>query len=435
MLFAPHVLAQNAPSDSALVGRAEALTDALLAGDTEPLSAGFNAQMQAGLPPEKLSELVSMLTAQLGAPQERLGTRIEAQPPITTVIVTQQFERAAADVQLSFDADGKVAGLFVRPAQPARDAATSALPPYADSTRYRAEEVTVDASVGLQLGGTLLVPEREEPVPGVVLVHGSGPSDRDGTVGPNKPLRDLAVGFASEGIATLRFDKRTAEYPAWFADRTYTVADESIDDVLAALDVLRQHPDVDPERLFVVGHSLGGTLAPRIAHRAAEEGIPVAGIVVLAGGARPLDLVLEDQLDYLDEVAPEGREQRAVLRDAVAQVRALTPADTAATEPIAGAPPAYWLDLAGHPPAPLAAALDVPVLVVHAGRDYQVTDVDFAVWQAALADDPAVMLRRYSSLNHLLIAGEGPSTPAEYERQGFVDATLIEETAAWIRGH
>ena len=433
LTLVPSALAQNdAPSQKAFIDRAEALTDALLAGDTATLAAEFNAQMRAALPPEKLAEVAAALPVQLGEPQERLGTRVEAQGPYTTVIVTQQFEHATVDVQLSFDAEGKVAGLFVRPAQPSAGAA-SALPPYADSTRYRAEEVTVDAGVGLPLGGVLLVPEGEGPVPGVVLVHGSGPSDRDGTVGPNKPLRDLAVGFASEGIAALRFDKRTAEHPQWFADRAYTAADESIDDVLAALDVLRQHPDVDPERLFVVGHSLGGVIAPRIAQRAAEQGTPVAGIVVLAGSARPLDLVIEGQLDYLDEVAPEQREQRASLREAVVRIRALTPADAASTEPVGGAPPSYWLDLADYPPAPLAAALDLPVLVVHAGRDYQVTEADFAVWEAALADDPDATLRRYPALNHLLFTGEEPSTPAEYQQQGFVDATLVEETAAWIR--
>ncbi len=429
--------AQTPSAKAALVARAEALVDALLAGDTETLSADFNARMHAAMPPEQLATLAPTLRAQLGAAQERLGTRVETQPLTTTVVVTQQFEQVAADVRVMFDAEGQVAGLFVAPAQapeePSEEAAAAAWPPYADSTRYRAEEVTVDAGAGLPLGATLLVPASEAPVPGVVLVHGSGPSDRDGTQGPNKPLRDLAVGLASEGVAALRFEKRTKAHPASFAGGAYTVAEESIDDALAALDVLRQHPGVDPERLFVAGHSLGGTLAPRIAQAAAERGTPVAGIVVLAGGARPLDVILEDQLDYLDTVAPDGRAQRAAIRGDLARVRALTPGDASSTEPVFHLPPAYWLDLRAHPPAPLAAALGVSVLVVHAGRDYQVPEADFAVWQEALADAPDATLRRYPALGHLLAAGEGPSTPAEYERQGFVDASLVEETAAWVR--
>ncbi|MEP0545769.1 MAG: alpha/beta fold hydrolase [Rhodothermales bacterium] len=432
LLLVVPVQAQTPSADAALVARAEALVDALIAGNTETVAADFNEQMQAALSPEQLAGLAPSLHAQLGAPRERVGTRVEAQPPITTVVVTQRFERATADVLVSFDAEGRVAGLFVRPTPP--PPAPPTWPPYADSSRYRTEGATVDAGVGLPLGATLLVPDADGPVPGVVLVHGSGPSDRDGTQGPNKPLRDLAVGFASEGVSTLRFDKRTTVYPASFADTTYTVAEESIDDALAALDVLRRHPGIDPARLFVVGHSLGGTLAPRIAQRAAQRGTPVAGIAVLAGGARPLDVILEDQLAHLDDVAPEGASRRAPIRDDIARIRALTPADTSRADPIFHAPPAYWLDLAVHPPAPIAAALGVPVLVVHAGRDYNVPDADFAVWQGALADAPGATLRRYPTLNHLLFAGEGLSTPAEYERQGFVDAALVRETAAWIRG-
>ncbi|MEM1041619.1 MAG: DUF3887 domain-containing protein [Bacteroidota bacterium] len=422
------------PADTAFVARAEMLVDALLAGDTETVAADFNEQMHTALPPERLATLGPTLQAQLGVRQERLGARVEP-GPVTTVVVTERFERATVDVRVSFDAEGKVAGLFVRPVPPeeAAEVEPSALPPYADETAYRSEDVTVDAGVGLPLGGTLLVPESDAPVPGVVLVHGSGPSDRDGTVGPNKPLRDLAVGSASDGVAVLRFEKRTKAHPEAFAGGTYTVFDESIEDALTALDLLRGHPDVDPERLFVAGHSLGGMLAPRTARSAAERGVPVAGYVVLAGGARPLEDIVEDQLDYLDGVAPDADGQRATIRKALAAVRALAPADSASTEPILGAPPAYWLDLRAHAPATLAADLGVPVLVVHGGRDYQVPDADFAVWQDALADAPHATLRRYPSLNHLLVSGEGPSAPAEYEQPGFVDATLVGETAEWIR--
>ena len=143
-------------------------------------------------------------------------------------------------------------------------------------------------------------------------------------------------------------------------------------------------------------------------------------------------MILEDQLDALDRLAPENRDSRAGLRDDITRIRALTPADTSRTDLLFYAPPAYWLDLRAHPPAPLAADLDLPVLVVHAGRDFNVPDADFAVWQEALGDNPDATLRRYPSLNHFLFAGEGPVTPTEVQQQGFVDAALVAETAEWI---
>ena len=135
------------------------------------------------------------------------------------------------------------------------------------------------------LPGTLFLPNGVEKAAAVVLVHGSGPNDRDETLGPNRPFRDLATGLATRGIAVLRYDKRTKVYPESFAGlKNPTVKDEILDDVSAALEFLKSRPEIDADRITITGHSLGGTLAPRIA--AANPS--VSKIVILAGAARPL---------------------------------------------------------------------------------------------------------------------------------------------------
>jgi len=112
------------------------------------------------------------------------------------------------------------------------------------------------------------LPVGVERPPVAILVHGSGPGDRDESVGANRPLRDLAVGLASHGIAVLRYEKRTKVYPEDFlAVKAPTVNDETIDDVDRAVDLLRSWTEVDAGRIIVVGHSLGATVAPRIAAR------------------------------------------------------------------------------------------------------------------------------------------------------------------------
>ena len=113
-------------------------------------------------------------------------------------------------------------------------------------------------------------------------------------------------------------------------------------------------------------------------------------------------------------------------------VRALTPADSASLTPVMGAPASYWLDLRGYRPAAVAATLRMPMLVLQGERDYQVTMTDFAAWKQALGGRPDVELRTYPALNHLFVAGSGPSVPAEYAARAHVDSSVINDIATWI---
>src|SRR5690606_19348563 len=118
------------------------------------------------------------------------------------------------------------------------------------------------------LPGTLALPKGKAPgagFPAVVLVHGSGPQDRDETVGANRPFLDIARGLAAQGIAVLRYDKRTQARPQDFAAGDYTVDDETTNDAITAVAALGAAEGIDPDRIHVLGHSQGAMLAPRIA--------------------------------------------------------------------------------------------------------------------------------------------------------------------------
>ena len=229
----------------------------------------------------------------------------------------------------------------------------------------------------------------------VVLVHGSGPNDRDETIGANHPFRDLTWALADRGVAVLRYEKRTHQYPQRMAAiKNLTVRDEVIDDALRAVARLRAHDRIDPKRVFVLGHSLGGMLAPRIG----SEDRTVAGLIIMAGATRPFEQIAREQIDYLASVAP-----------------ASAPADREAALQILmkAAPESYWKDLNAYKPAETAAALTMPILILQGERDYQVTLDDLRGWRAALGGHPGVTIKTYSSLNHLFLPGEGKSTPAE----------------------
>ncbi|MGH3582466.1 MAG: alpha/beta hydrolase family protein, partial [Mycobacterium sp.] len=198
------------------------------------------------------------------------------------------------------------------------------------------------------------------------------------------------------------------------------------------------HPLVDATRVFVLGHSQGGTVAPRIA--AAEP--TVAGLIVLAGSTQSLHHTLARQFRYLAalrepeaDVTADPAIQSITRQAALIDSPAFSPSTPAHLLPL-GIPAPYWLDLRGYDPVAVAAKLDKPMLIVQGGRDYQVTVADDLVrWQTGLAQHPGVTIRIYDADNHLFFSGSGPSTPAEYEPAQHVDEAVVTDIAHWLTNH
>ncbi|MBN1202227.1 MAG: alpha/beta fold hydrolase [Anaerolineae bacterium] len=408
---------------------AQAVVENLLAGDFAGAVENFDAVIQVALPPETLQQTWESLLAQVGPFQEQLATRSQPAGQYTVVIITLQFEKMSIDVQVSIDDAGQVGGLYFSQTpqeyQP---------PVYADTGAFTEQEVTVGGD-DWALPGTLTLPTGDGPFPAVVLVHGSGPQDRNEALGPHRPFQDLAWGLATNGIAVLRYDKRTLVYGEKMAAQPdLTVQDETIDDALAAVDLLRTIDGIDPARVYVLGHSLGGYLAPRIAAQAPD----IAGIIILAGNSRPLGNLILEQTTYLLGLDGDLSDDDQVQSDAIAQqveaIQNLKPEDEAAAL-LLGAPPAYWLDLNAYDPVGTAQALAVPILILQGERDYQVTMTDFAGWQDGLATREDVTLITYPTLNHHFVSGQEPGSPAEYAVPGNVSQAVIEDIIAWIQAN
>jgi len=394
----------------------------------------FDDTMRIALPEGKLRETWQTLQAQAGAFQKQLGVTETKLAGYDVVLVTCQFKQMVLDAKVVFDTNAKVAGLFFVPSHPAAN--SSGPPPYAQTHAFQEKEFTV-GNGDWRLPGTLTLPTAGGPWPVVVLVHGSGPNDRDETIGANKPFRDLAWGLATKGIAVLRYEKRTREHAAMFKGATLgklTVQEETIDDALSAVNQLRAMAGLDPKRIFVLGHSLGGMVAPRIG--LADPNL--AGLIILAGATRPLEDLMVEQTRYLLSLSgkPSGENQEKldqVLAEA-AKVKKLTAADTSSSAMFLHAPAAYWLDLREHDPLAIVKGLRQPLLILQGGRDYQVTEVDFNRWKEALGAHPNVIFKLYPKLNHLFMAGEGKSTPDEYEEPGHVAEAVVTDIAAWLKG-
>jgi fermentation-respiration switch protein FrsA (DUF1100 family) len=419
------------PPDAAAF--AHTTIDRLVAGNFAAVLATFDEKMRAALPEEKLRLTWSAVLAQTGAFVRQAGTRVETKGPYRIALITCEFAQARVDVQIVVNAAGQMSGFFIRPAAPTTPFIEAA---YVDRAAFTERDLTVDAG-GWPLPATLSVPNGPGPWPAIVLVHGSGPADRDSSLGPNKPFRDLAHGLASRGIAVLRYDKRTLVHGPKVAPlRTFTVKEETIDDAVAAAALLSRTAGIDVSRLFVAGHSLGGMVAPRIG---AATGRTIRGLIVLAGAVRSLEQSIVDQTRYLSlldgTISADERQQLDEFERMAARIAALT----SSSDPpiVAGpfsAPASYFLDLRGYDPPSAAAKLSMPMLILQGGRDYQVTMEDFAKWKAALAGRTDVTFADFPLGNHLFMTGTGRSSPSEYTAiAGHVSQDVIQTIADWIR--
>lgn len=420
-------LAPSAASQTNLQ-QARNILERLAAGQFEAARQDFDATLQAALPVERLAQVWQSLTTAYGSLQgigEPPGSA--AATDASQVILTCRFERATLEAIFQFR-NGKIAGLLFRPAA---ESSPWRAPSYADPGRF--QETPVQITTGRwQLPGTLTLPRGQGPFAAVVLVHGSGPQDADETIEAVKPFRDLAWGLASRGIAVLRYVKRTRQYGAASSDdfTHFTVVDETVADAHSALALLAGRAEIDPRRIFLLGHSLGATLAPRIAASAPHR---PAGLILLAGAVTPVEQLALAQVQHLAQtgkIPPEAAaRQLEALRKAVALI------ESPQLEPgmvvnFLGAPtPAsYWLDLRSYHPAEVLAQLRVPTLILQAGADEQVPMHELELWRQALAGRPQVRFQVFPGLNHLFV----PVDPSPAAEAGHVARAVIETIAQWI---
>ena len=297
-----------------------------------------------------------------------------------------------------------------------------------------AEDVTVDAGTGYPLPGTLTSSVDSSHDVAVVIVHGSGPNDRDGTISANKPYRDLARGLAENGIDVLTYDKRTYVYSQISDDPLrYTVEDETVDDAVAAVSLLKS---MGYDRVYLIGHSMGGMLAPYIVQTC--DGM-CDGFVSLAGSPRTLTDILADQLWAQYSQLPDADVYRAYIDAELSKADSLAfmSDDERLAVTVFGQSGYYIWSLNSIDEVSIAKSLDIPMLFLQGSDDFQVyADVDFAAWQDALSDSQNAEFVLYEGLNHLFIESEGPyaGTSLEYNDPGHVDQNVIDRICGFITG-
>ena len=369
------------------------------------------------------------ILAESGKPQGHEEIQAALIPPDSyDTLAVLKFEKQLMSAKMRFNASGKLVGLFFIPKEQYTP------PSYANPMRFTETEVVI-GSGKWALPATLSLPKGKGKFPALVLVHGSGPNDRDESLGPNKPFRDLAQGLAAQGIAVLRYDKRTFAHGMSLTPdmlRSFTVKEETVDDAAAAVNFMRGRKEIDRSKVFVLGHSMGGSLIPRISSAAGGK---CAGFIVFAGSTEPLEDAIVRQTAYLSALDGEitEEEKTAVEKAKADAARIKDPALSQDGPVIAGAAPAYWLDLRGYYPPDAAKKIGKPLLVLQGERDYNVTMTDFKNWKTALSSKNSVKFKSYPKLNHDFAEGKGPVTAEESLKAANVAGYVVDDIAGWIK--
>ncbi|WP_256759072.1 alpha/beta fold hydrolase [Cohnella sp. WQ 127256] len=429
--------------------RAEAVISVPKGADDIPttivnqLTAGAYQQLSDDYFDESIKPILTVKALQTG--WEQIGSAvgdfvgiqsIEQNPNVTDykeIKVLIAFSKANLNLNLKLNDQNKIISLMLVPAE-------TPVTPVATPEGLVEETVVIGAGTKYPLPGTLTLPKNASgPVAAVILVHGSGAQDRDETINGNKPFRDIAWGLAQQGIAVLRYDKRTFAHGQSFTPdmlTTFTVKDETVDDAIAASKLIKDDKRIDASQVYIVGHSLGGMLAPRID----AEGGNFAGLVILAGSTRPLWEIITDQnmdiIKTIDDKDPAKKASEALVAAELLKAQNLSKLSDseAIKQQIFGLPALYFKEMDAHSTKDFVNKLTKPILVLQGEDDFQVYAKDFTLWKDQLKGNAKASFKLYPGLSHLFInySGEGENTLEEYKQPGTVDSQFIQDIADWI---
>lgn len=404
----------------------ESIANALQTGDYTTVVSYFNSTLLEALDEKALEGAWLSTVSPLGEYSGERSIQVEG----SKVSIIENYNVQNLLITLVFDETAKLSGINLNYTQEKAEITESEL--------FREEEVIVTSEEHLPLGGFLTLPEGVDRPPVVLLVQGSGPSDRNSAIYQNVPFQDIAHGLAEKGIASLRYDKRFFTYPEEVENLGFyvTLENEILEDVDTALEILQNDSRLGD--IYVLGHSLGGMLTPSIA----TENPVVKGIISMGGSPQPLyeisyaqnqeqeAFILENVTDQetLDTLALQMEQVEADILTLRGDFSELPPETL-----LIGLPVVYQQSVKENAGENFLDELEIPMLILQGGEDFQVSPtVDFALYQEILGERDNVTFKFYEGLNHLMMDSEIRDV-SDYQEKKVVDPQVIEDIAEFIK--
>jgi dienelactone hydrolase len=282
------------------------------------------------------------------------------------------------------------------------------------------------------LHGLLTVPNNIKNPPVVILVQDKGPLDMNSTVYLARPFLNLAHGLAKRGVAVLRFNKRYNQYSKLIYNE-YSIHEEMLDDVESAIQLLKKDNRIDKNNIFILGHGLGGTMAPYIA-----KNNDITGVVSLASSPRHLAQVMGDQ--KICDIGVSNKSDNDKLNDINSihsDVNKIKKLKNGGNELIFGLSKTFWYSFNKIYDSEEVKDLEVPMLFVQGSEDAEVyDDIDFAKWQDILEKKEQCTFIHYDDLNHYFIRTKDKNNSNNsYKIKGNVDKKVIKDIAKWVKSN
>lgn len=408
-------------------------------GNYQEVYTTFSDKLKKTLSQQQLQQAWLQTIQPLGAYQQQDTISVDTQGSLVVVTSSHIYEKQSLEMRLSYNKKEQLEGIYFTYQENSGEVQQTTLP-----QGVVEEEITITADEKYPLSGTLTMPQKtSDSIPVLVLVQGSGQSDRDETIYSNKPFRDIAWGLAQQGIASLRYDKRYYTYAEEVQKiaNSITVQQEITDDALAALELVQN--DARFSKVFLLGHSQGGMLMPYLA---AQNG-KLAGAISMAGSLRSLWEIMYDQNIQLAELTKNtlSEQQKTTLSQQLLQLESdvqtlknLKQNQDIKQKTLLSLPVSYWISLEETEGKQYISQLQIPLLILQGEKDFQVyADIDYPLWQETLEQYPNATFHLYPNLNHLMMPSKGGTIAdtSEYAQPDTVDSQVITDIAQFIHSN
>lgn len=405
--------------------KAENIVKDLQNGNFNDVSKKFTKEMVQKLSVEKLNKSWQEVVNPIGKYTKHYKTTIEQNGKYYIAKVLSKYEKNGLVISITFNKEEKVAGLWLKHIY---------IPE--DNEYYNEIEYKIGKH---ELSGILTIPKNIEKPPVVVLIAGSGPQDMNETIGTslNTPLKDIAEGLAKNGIATLRYNKRYYEKPELYNKEKATIENEVLDDVQSAITQLSDEKRINNNNIFILGHSLGGMLTPKIC----VDNKNIKGAIILSGSLRNLAEISIDQNSeikerlYKSKASDEEKDNfylkyKKIVED-VNSILALVEDDG---NTYLGLPSSYWISLNNACGINYISKTNVPMLILQGEKDFQISvQRDFNLWKKECKNKQNIMYKLYENLNHIFMKSSGLRTLEDYDTPNKVDKEVINDIVTWIK--
>ncbi|WP_027295841.1 alpha/beta hydrolase [Robinsoniella sp. KNHs210] len=406
-----------------LLEQAKAFANDIVAGDYEKIKSDyqFEDQLKEVLGNGQLEQSLAPAIAASGKLNEMKEAWVSSRSQYTNVEVPCDFETQPWNMVISFNKEGKIGGIHTGEYKEASE--ETSMPEGVKETA-----MNLKVKDGWELPGIFTQPENKTEYAAVVFVHGSGSSDKDESLGQLKPFRDLAWGLAQKGVASYRYDKISYVYGKELAaDPDFTVYDETVNDAVAAVKMLREQKGIT--KVYVVGHSQGGQMMPAIAEAASPD-----GCIMMAAPARGFAETIERQCKYLQSLEKNPTEEvTKSYENMFKEIDKMKNIDSlGADEKIMGQSVKYMKSIFDFDSVKEAEKMTMPVLVLQGEEDYQVTMDDFKIWEEHFKEKANWEFQSFPGLTHVFMPGKYEDGAANYQGEKHIPEEVMASIATFV---